>query len=155
MTSVRMATPAPKASFPFDVLQPLTGSVAIKKAARTRAPEKMCCAGEGLVSGPNSHSGIEITIVVAITATMPGNDTFPQQVDAAQGVKVGDPLPAPAAKVTEDRCAADFGDQQVLPHAGPELIQRCCAGDAVPVQRSGKPPGKDGLCRFKQAGQAG
>ncbi len=41
----------------------------MKKAASTRAPEKMCCGGEGLMSGPASHIGVEITTTVASTAT--------------------------------------------------------------------------------------
>ena len=71
MTSVITPTPAPKTSRPRTLVQPLTGSVAMKNAPTIRAPEKTCCSGAGLLLGSASQAARprNRTVPIIVTGT--------------------------------------------------------------------------------------
>src|SRR4249919_177854 len=69
MLNVSNPTPAPKIKRPRAVVQPLTGSVTMKNAANTNAPEKTCCSGNGLISPSYSQNGTVTSTTLPSVAT--------------------------------------------------------------------------------------
>src|SRR5210317_662225 len=63
-----MPTPAPNTSRPRALAQPLTGSVAMKKAPMIKAPENTCCSGAGLLPGSASQAMVPSASTLPIIA---------------------------------------------------------------------------------------
>jgi len=69
MAKVIATTPREKATWPRGVSQPDTGSVAMKKAAMTKAPAVRCCSGDKKRSLSNSHGSKLMAIVASKMVT--------------------------------------------------------------------------------------